>query len=227
MKDSFDLHSWYLKQYSLYETDDPKIGAEEEGDPNEFVVGEVDSLKYSISEYITENKNVNIEEIKNYLNELKTLSEEKSKLCKRGQAYVRSRKAAGEKSSAYLSGRGVKVCKGQIKYKGKKVKSWSESLNEEKHSTIDSINIVYTEDGGHYDTKVIYKDGKVDKVPGDMDREELSDMLKKIGVNTNPSVFIMDYNPDSSEGFGMKELERLNSALKQAKIKLDIDFKDL
>ena len=66
MKDSFDLHSWYLKQYSLYETDDPKIGAEEEGDPNEFVVGEVDSLKYSISEYITENKNVNIEEIKNY-----------------------------------------------------------------------------------------------------------------------------------------------------------------
>ena len=39
MKDSFDLHSWYLKQYSLYETDDPKIGAEEEGDPNEFVVG--------------------------------------------------------------------------------------------------------------------------------------------------------------------------------------------
>jgi hypothetical protein len=60
-----------------------------------------------------------------------------------------------------------------------------------------------------------------------MDREELSDMLKKIGVNTNPSVFIMDYNPDSSEGFGMKELERLNSALKQAKIKLDIDFKDL
>jgi regulator of replication initiation timing len=112
MKDSFDLHSWYLKQYSLYETDDPKIGAEEEGDPNEFVVGEIDSLKYSISEYITENKNVNIEEIKNYLNELKTLSEEKSKLCKRGQAYVRSRKAAGEKSSAYLSGRGVKVCKG-------------------------------------------------------------------------------------------------------------------
>ena len=61
MKDSFDLHSWYLKQYSLYETDDPKIGAEEEGDPNKFVVGEVDSLKYSISEYITENKNVNTE----------------------------------------------------------------------------------------------------------------------------------------------------------------------
>lgn len=227
MKDSFDLHSWYLKQYSLYETDDPKIGAEEEGDPNEFVVGEVDSLKYSISEYITENKNVNIEEIKNYLNELKSLAEEESKLCKRGQAYVRSRKSAGEKSSAYLSGRGVKVCKGQISFKGKKVKSWSESLNEEKHSTIDSINIVYTEDGGHYDTKVIYRDGKIDKVPGDMDKEELSDMLKKAGVITNPSIFIMDYEADSSDGFGMKELDRLNSALKQAKIKLDVDFKDL
>lgn len=227
MKDSFDLHSWYLKQYSLYETDDPKIGAEEEGDPNEFVVGEVDSLKYSISEYITENKNVNIEEIKNYLNELKSLAEEESKLCKRGQEYVKSRKSAGEKSSAYLSGRGVKVCKGQISFKGKKVKSWSESLNEFKKNNIGSINLIYTEDGSHYDTKVIYRDGKIDKVPGDMDKEELSDMLKKAGVITNPSIFIMDYEADSSDGFGMKELDRLNSALKQAKIKLDVDFKDL
>ena len=37
------------------------------------------------------------------------------KLCKKGQAYRRKRMAAGEKSSAYLSGRAVKVCKGQIK----------------------------------------------------------------------------------------------------------------
>ena len=41
------------------------------------------------------------------------------KLCKKGQAYRRKRMAAGEKSSAYLSGRAVKVCKGQMKGEGK------------------------------------------------------------------------------------------------------------
>lgn len=47
-----------------------------------------------------------------------------STLCKRGQDYIKSRKAAGEKSSAYLSGRAVKVCKGDIKFKGKKQKDF-------------------------------------------------------------------------------------------------------
>jgi hypothetical protein len=46
-------------------------------------------------------------------------------MCKRGQNYMAARKRAGEKSSAYLSGRGVKVCKGQIKGSdGKKKKSY-------------------------------------------------------------------------------------------------------
>ena len=46
-------------------------------------------------------------------------------LCKRGKAYIAKRKRAGEKSSAYLSGRAVRVCKGQIKgTKGKKKKSY-------------------------------------------------------------------------------------------------------
>jgi len=36
-------------------------------------------------------------------------------LCAKGKAYRKRRMAAGEKSSAYLSGRAVKVCKGQIK----------------------------------------------------------------------------------------------------------------
>jgi len=42
----------------------------------------------------------------------KTLNEE---LCAKGKAYRKKRMAAGEKSSAYLNGRAVKVCKGQIK----------------------------------------------------------------------------------------------------------------
>ena len=53
-----------------------------------------------------------------------------STLCKRGQEYIKARKAAGEKSSAYLSGRAVKVCKGDIKFKGKKQKDFkNESLD--------------------------------------------------------------------------------------------------
>ena len=36
-------------------------------------------------------------------------------LCAKGKAYVTKRKAAGEKHGAYLMGRAVKVCKGQIK----------------------------------------------------------------------------------------------------------------
>ena len=42
------------------------------------------------------------------------------KLCKKGDAYRKRRMAAGEKSSAYLSGRAVKVCKGQMSGKKKK-----------------------------------------------------------------------------------------------------------
>ena len=41
-----------------------------------------------------------------------TINEE---LCAKGKAYIAKRKRAGEKSSAYLSGRAVKVCKGQMK----------------------------------------------------------------------------------------------------------------
>jgi len=41
-------------------------------------------------------------------------------LCPAGKAYIKRRQAAGEKSSAYLSGRAVKVCKGQMSGKAKK-----------------------------------------------------------------------------------------------------------
>ena len=43
-------------------------------------------------------------------------------LCEKGKRYIKARQAAGEKSSAYLSGRAVKVCKGSIEWpkKGKK-----------------------------------------------------------------------------------------------------------
>ena len=62
--------------------------------------------------------------VKEFLAEKKN----KSKLCKKGQAYRKRRMAAGEKSSAYLSGRAVKVCKGQMS--GKKKKKTNEAFDE-------------------------------------------------------------------------------------------------
>jgi hypothetical protein len=51
-----------------------------------------------------------------------TLNQINEELCPAGKAYIKRRQAAGEKSSAYLSGRGVKVCKGQMSGKAKKKK---------------------------------------------------------------------------------------------------------
>jgi hypothetical protein len=100
-------------------------------------------LKETIEFVMENNPGITKEEIKREVKEIKRLGLEeayeiveiveegkkkkkkKSKLCKRGQAYIAARKRAGEKSSAYLSGRAVKVCKGQIKGAGgKKKKSY-------------------------------------------------------------------------------------------------------
>jgi competence protein ComGC len=58
----------------------------------------------------------------------KALNELNEELCAKGKRYIKARKRAGEKSSAYLSGRAVKVCKGQIDWpkKGKKKVNESE-----------------------------------------------------------------------------------------------------
>jgi hypothetical protein len=50
----------------------------------------------------------------------KVLDQINEELCPAGKAYRKRRMAAGEKSSAYLSGRAVKVCKGQMSGKKKK-----------------------------------------------------------------------------------------------------------
>ena len=53
-----------------------------------------------------------IKDIKETIELGKNLTED---LCAKGKAYRKKRMAAGEKSSAYLNGRAVKVCKGQMK----------------------------------------------------------------------------------------------------------------
>ena len=50
-------------------------------------------------------------------------------LCAKGKAYRKKRMAAGEKSSAYLSGRAVKVCKGQIKGEGEEINEEAGEVN--------------------------------------------------------------------------------------------------
>jgi len=73
-------------------------------------------LKETLQFVMENNPKLKKEEVKKEVKEIKklgkTLNEE---LCAKGKAYIKKRKAAGEKSSAYLSGRAVKVCKGQMK----------------------------------------------------------------------------------------------------------------
>jgi len=73
-------------------------------------------LKETI-QFVSENTpGITKEELVKEVQEIKRLGETLTEdLCQRGKNYIAARQRAGEKSSAYLSGRGVKVCKGQIK----------------------------------------------------------------------------------------------------------------
>jgi len=94
-------------------------------------------------------------------------------LCPKGKAYIKKRKAAGEKSSAYLSGRAVKVCKGQMQgentlneFVGKELEDRNEPLYDKlvpgmgKSETVEgemlrAINRIiyrYYNDGDEYTT---------------------------------------------------------------------------
>jgi len=84
-------------------------------------VGVKEQIKETIRFIKENNPEFTNEEIKAELEEIKELgSQLNEKLCKKGEAYRKRRMAAGEKSSAYLSGRAVKVCKGQMSGKKKK-----------------------------------------------------------------------------------------------------------
>jgi hypothetical protein len=107
------------KHYLEFEINEPKVDAMVNSMPEME-----DGLMETIKELKFSNPQITSEEVIKHIQEIKTLSEEKDSLCKRGKDYIKARKAAGEKSSAYLSGRAVKVCKGDIKFKGKKVDSY-------------------------------------------------------------------------------------------------------
>jgi len=79
-----------------------------EDDP-EFPGGKTQGLTSDVMDRI-------LQKIMKDVDETKQLGENlNEELCPKGKAYIKKRMAAGEKSSAYLSGRAVKVCKGQMK----------------------------------------------------------------------------------------------------------------
>jgi len=84
-------------------------------------VGVKESITETIKFIKENNPEFTTEEIATELREIKESGKQlNEKLCKKGEAYRKRRMAAGEKSSAYLSGRAVKVCKGQMSGKKKK-----------------------------------------------------------------------------------------------------------
>jgi len=90
---------------------------------------------------------------KETLKELKGLFEE---LCAKGKAYRAKRMAAGEKSSAYLSGRAVKVCKGQMK--GENIEELEAEDDTEFTVSLKHLLKKHVNKGGEIEENVYYVD---------------------------------------------------------------------
>jgi len=95
--------------------DGKRVELKDLNDLNKFSKFELGECKKVPLDYpiLNEDKSYTI-----YTKDPKTLEVIKEELCKKGKNYIAKRKRAGEKSSAYLSGRAVRVCKGQIKAEG-------------------------------------------------------------------------------------------------------------
>tara|TARA_B100000287_G_scaffold178423_1_gene168451 strand:- start:84 stop:743 length:660 start_codon:yes stop_codon:yes gene_type:complete len=87
-------------------------------------------------------------------------------LCAKGKAYRRKRMAAGEKSSAYLSGRAVKVCKGQMQGEGEDMKeNIPTSFTDEDLDDLRDIVLKYVEDPDDAEAEVQrFDDGGFDNM---------------------------------------------------------------
>jgi len=114
LSDYEETEADYNKLYSNYAYKAVKEVFEEKGfskylKSKDNPKGETDGLTPDVLNKILMNI---VKDIKETIELGQNLNEE---LCPKGKAYIKKRQAAGEKSSAYLSGRAVKVCKGQMK----------------------------------------------------------------------------------------------------------------
>jgi hypothetical protein len=115
-----DIYDFF---YDLNSQDIEILDANVESNENDFDTEYERTLRETIKFIKENNPKATSEEVISELKEIKRLGEQlNEELCEKGKRYIAARQAAGEKSSAYLSGRGVKVCKGSIEWpkKGKK-----------------------------------------------------------------------------------------------------------
>ena len=80
------------------------------------------------------------------------------KLCKKGEAYRQKRMRAGEKSSAYLSGRAVKVCKGQMQGEGEEIDEVESEDDTEFTVSLKHLLKKHVNKGGEIEENVYYVD---------------------------------------------------------------------
>jgi hypothetical protein len=116
-----DIYDFYYDLSSQdIEIDDWNIGEDDDYDYD----SEYEKTLRETIKFIKENNpKATSEEVIFELKEIKKLGNQlNEELCSAGKAYIKRRQAAGEKSSAYLSGRAVKVCKGQMSGRAKKKK---------------------------------------------------------------------------------------------------------
>ena len=125
VNDEFDLETLELMKKVIDSRVELLNKMQDVANPRTVVKGfrRYDEIAETIRFIKENNPSATSEEIIKELREIKelgkTITEE---LCAAGKAYRKRRMAAGEKSSAYLSGRAVKVCKGQMSGKKKKKK---------------------------------------------------------------------------------------------------------
>jgi hypothetical protein len=119
---------------------------------------------------------------------LETLTEKK--LCPKGRAYYNRRIAAGEKPSAYLSGRAVKVCKGLME---------EDDLNEkidpsEAYNDTDAINTILQ--GKRKIAFIVEKANNADNWKR-IQKTIADNNLKTVYVKGNPNHAYIVYTPDN------------------------------
>lgn len=125
VNDEFDLETLELMKKVIDSRVELLNKMKDVANPRTVVKGfkRYDEIAETIKFIKENNPSATIDEIINELSEIKKLGETlNEELCAAGKAYRKRRMAAGEKSSAYLSGRAVKVCKGQMSGRKKKKK---------------------------------------------------------------------------------------------------------
>jgi len=128
---------------------------------------------------------------KETLKELEGLFE---KLCAKGKAYRAKRMAAGEKSSAYLSGRAVKVCKGQMQGEGEEIDEVESEDDTEFTVSLKHLLKKHVTKGGEIEENVYYVDAVNENeaycpVCADKIKETIREEIKKVAkeAKTKPA----------------------------------------